>query len=475
VTKPGAVPRPRRRATETRMFRKVLIANRGEIALRVARACRELHVRTVAVHSTADRDSAVVRFADEAVQIGPPAPTKSYLNAAAILAAAQQTNADAIHPGYGFLSESPDFADACESLGITLIGPPADVMAKLGDKTSARAVMSEAGLPLLPGSLDPLGPDQARTLAGQIGFPVIIKAAAGGGGRGMQVVHDPDRFVDDYRRTQATAQMLFGDSRVYVEKYLEVARHVEIQVLCDNQGRAIHLGERDCTVQRRHQKLIEETPAPGLPEGLAEQMGQAAVAGALAAGYIGAGTFEFLVAPDGSHYFMEVNCRIQVEHPVTEAVTGVDLVQEQIRIAAGNPLTLTQDDIRPRGVAIECRINAEDPRAGFAPSPGLIEQFIPAGGPFVRVDTHVYAGYTVPPNYDSLLAKLIVWAPERDQAIARMQRALAEFQISGPRIRTTNSFLFTVLAHPRFQTATHSTSLVEEILDSEAVPVRETG
>ena len=465
MTKRGALPRPRQRSGQPRMFRKVLIANRGEIALRVARACRELDVRTVAVHSTADRDSAVVRFADESVQIGPAAPTKSYLNAAAILAAAELTGADAIHPGYGFLSESPDFADACESLGITLIGPPADVMAKLGDKTSARAVMAAAGLPLLPGSLDQLGPDEARALAGRIGFPVIIKAAAGGGGRGMQVVHDPDRFVEDFRRTQATAQMLFGDGRVYVEKYLEVARHVEIQVLCDTQGNAIHLGERDCTVQRRHQKLIEETPAPRLPDGLAARMGEAAVAGALAAGYVGAGTFEFLVAPDGSHYFMEVNCRIQVEHPVTEMVTGVDLVQEQLRIAAGNPLTLTQDDIQLRGVAIECRINAEDPQAGFAPAPGLVEQFIPAGGPFVRVDTHVYAGYTVPSNYDSLLAKLIVWAPEREAAIARMQRALAEFEITGPRIRTTNAFLSTVLADARFRTATHSTSLVEQILD----------
>jgi len=448
------------------MFNKILIANRGEIALRVARACRELGVPVVAVYSTQDRDSAVVRFADETVQIGPDPPTLSYLNAAAVLQAAEQTGADAIHPGYGFLSESPDFADACESLGIVLIGPPADVMAALGDKTSARALMTKAQLPLLPGSLDPLDADQARELAESIGFPVIVKAAAGGGGRGMQVIHQPDRFVDEYRRTQASAQMLFGDGRVYVEKYLEQARHVEIQVLCDGRGRAIHLGERDCTVQRRHQKLIEESPAPRLPDGLSEQMSQSAIDGALAAGYAGVGTFEFLVDPVGGYYFMEVNCRIQVEHPVTEMVTGIDLVAEQIRVAAGHPLQLTQEDIQPRGVAIECRINAEDPRRGFAPAPGLIEEFVPSGGPFVRVDTHVYPGYVVPPNYDSLLAKVIVWAPQRDQAIARMHRALGECRVSGPRVHTTSEFLCEVLDHPKFRAAEHTTSLVDELLGS---------
>ncbi|WP_203753056.1 acetyl-CoA carboxylase biotin carboxylase subunit [Actinoplanes cyaneus] len=446
------------------MFAKVLIANRGEIALRVARACRELGVATVAVHSVPDRDSAVVRFADESVQIGPAAPGKSYLNAAAILEAAQRTGADAVHPGYGFLSESPDFAEACEDLGIVLVGPPAGVMGRLGDKATARSLMHAAGLPLLPGGLDPLGPEEAAALAGRIGFPVIIKACAGGGGRGMQVVHDPDRFAEEFRRTQATAQMLFGDGRVYVEKYLSDARHVEVQVLCDGRGNAIHLGERDCTVQRRHQKLIEETPAPSLPPGLAEQMGASAVAGALAAGYVGAGTFEFLLAPDGEYYFMEVNCRIQVEHPVTEMVTGIDLVREQLRIAAGNPLDLEQDDVRLRGVALECRINAEDPANGFVPTPGLIEQFIPAGGPFVRVDTHVHAGYTVPPNYDSLLAKLVVWAPRRDEAIARMLRALSEFTVTGDRVRTTGDFLARVLDDDRFRGATHTTALVDELL-----------
>jgi acetyl-CoA carboxylase biotin carboxylase subunit len=450
------------------VFAKILIANRGEIAVRVARACRELGVPSVAVHSAADRDSAVVRLADEAVQIGPAAPARSYLNAAAILQAARQVGADAIHPGYGFLSESPDFADACEAAGITLVGPPASVMAALGDKASARTMMTMARLPLLPGSVEPLEAAEARELAHSIGFPVIVKAAAGGGGRGMVVVREPDAFDAEFAAVKAQAQMLFGDGRVYVERYLERARHVEVQVLCDGQGGAIHLGERDCTVQRRHQKLIEETPAPALPDGLAETIGQAAVEGARLAGYVGAGTFEFLVGPDFGFYFMEVNCRIQVEHPVTEMAAGVDLVQEQIRIAAGHPLALTQDDVRPRGAAIECRINAEEPDNGFAPTPGRIDEFAPPGGPFVRVDTHAYPGYVVPPQYDSLVAKLVVWAPGRAEAIARMQRALGEFRVAGPHLRTTKDFLAEVLDHPSFRSATHSTTLVDEVLDGRA-------
>ncbi|TYK44082.1 acetyl-CoA carboxylase biotin carboxylase subunit [Actinomadura decatromicini] len=448
------------------MFAKILIANRGEIALRVARTCREMGIPTVAVHSEADRDSAVVGFADESVQIGPGPPQRSYLNAAAVLQAAQQTGAEAVHPGYGFLSESPDFADACESLGITLIGPPASVMAVLGDKTSARALMGKAGLPLLPGSLDPLDAASARELVAEIGFPVIVKAAAGGGGRGMSVVRDPARFDEEFRRTQATAQLLFGDGTVYVERYLENARHVEIQVLCDGRGNAVHLGERDCSVQRRHQKLIEETPAPRLPGGLAERIGRSAVEGALAAGYSGAGTFEFLVGPDGGYYFMEVNCRIQVEHPVTEMATGIDLVQRQIRIAGGEPLGLVQDDVAPRGAAIECRINAENPARGFVPTPGPVTQFVPPGGPFVRVDTHVHSGYVVPPNYDSLLAKLVVWAPGRDEAIQRMKRSLTEFRVSGPTLHTTRDFLLSMLDHPRFRNAEHSTSFVDELVQT---------
>lgn len=453
---------------ERAMFTKVLIANRGEIAVRVARACRELDVRSVAVCSTPDRDSAVVQLADEAIRIGPAASAKSYLNAAAVLEAAAQSGADAIHPGYGFLSESPDFADACLAQGITLIGPPPSVMARLGDKTSARALMRRAGLPLLPGSVEALDPPAAEDLARRIGFPVIVKAAAGGGGRGMTVVDDADRFADAYRQTQSTAQMLFGDGRVYVEKYLPKARHVEVQVLCDGHGHAVHLGERDCTVQRRHQKLIEETPAPALPEGLAERMGRSAVEGALAVGYTGVGTFEFLLAPDGSYYFMEVNCRIQVEHPVTEMVTGIDLVQQQLKVAAGNELELAQADIGLRGAAIECRINAEDPAAGFVPAPGPVERLVLPGGPFVRVDTHVRQGDVIPPHYDSLLAKLVVWAPRRDEAIARMHRALDEFEVSGPGIKTTRTFLAEVLSHPRFRAAEHSTSLVDDLLSGKS-------
>jgi acetyl-CoA carboxylase biotin carboxylase subunit len=384
------------------MFGKILIANRGEIALRVARTCRELGVRTVAVYSTQDRDSAVVRMADEAVHIGPPRAKLSYLNPMAILQAAQQTGAEAIHPGYGFLSEDPDFAEACAAAGITLIGPSAEVMTRLGSKMSARRLMSDAGLPLLPGSLD-------------------------------------------------------------LERYLDVARHVEIQVLCDAHGTAVHLGARDCSVQRRHQKLIEESPAPRLPDEVVERIGADAVRGARAVGYVGAGTFEFLVGPEGEHHFMEVNCRIQVEHPVTEMVTGIDLVAEQVRVAAGERLSLRQQDIRPQGVAIECRINAEDPRRNFLPTPGTLAEFVPPGGPFVRIDTHAFTGYTVPPSYDSLLAKLIVWAPDRPAAIRRMHRALEEFRIAGERVATTKDFLREVLDEPTFASARHSTALVDQM------------
>ncbi|UMP06789.1 acetyl/propionyl/methylcrotonyl-CoA carboxylase subunit alpha [Amycolatopsis sp. EV170708-02-1] len=450
------------------MFSKILIANRGEIALRIARTCRELGVRTVAIYSSQDRDSAVVRFADEAVRIGPPEAKLSYLNAMAILEVARRTGAEAIHPGYGFLSEDPDFADVCAANGIPLIGPSAEVMARLGSKISARGLMADAGLPLLPGSLTPLRAEQSARLAGHIGFPVIVKAAAGGGGLGMRVIPGKDEFVDAYRRTEATARSLFGDGQVYLEKYLAVARHVEIQVLCDAHGSAVHLGSRDCSVQRRHQKLVEESPAPRLSDDLLERMGQAAIRGSLAAGYVGTGTFEFLVGPDNDYYFMEVNCRIQVEHPVTEAVTGIDLVAEQIKVAAGDRLTLRPEDTRTRGVAIECRINTEDPERGFAPTPGRLEEFIPAGGPFVRVDTHAFPGYTVPPNYDSLLAKLIVWAPDRPQAISRMRRALEEFHIAGSTVKTTKDFLVDVLRNAKFAAAEHSTALVDEMLHAES-------
>ncbi|MEV4140789.1 acetyl-CoA carboxylase biotin carboxylase subunit [Dactylosporangium sp. NPDC049742] len=444
------------------MFGTVLVANRGEIALRVARTCRELGIRVAAVHSTVDRESAVVRYADETVQIGPGPARRSYLDYAAVLAAAERVGADAIHPGYGFLSEDPSFAEACEAAGFTFIGPPPKVIAALGDKTAARALMAAAGLPLLPG--EPVA-DVARAaaVAGGVGYPVIIKAAAGGGGRGMRVVERAADLADAYLRTRAEAQALFGDDRVYVERYLPNGRHVEIQVLADAHGNAVHLGERDCSVQRRHQKLIEETPAPGVPRDVVARMGEASVRGALAAGYVGAGTFEYLLDDAGDFFFLEVNCRIQVEHPVTEAVTGLDLVAEQLRIAAGEPLGLTQADVAPRGVAIECRVNAEDPARDFAPAPGRLDAFTVPGGPFVRVDTHAYPGYSVPSAYDSLLAKLIVWAPDRDTAIARSRRALADFRVDGPGVHTTAGFLRDVLADASFRAGTHDTGLVARL------------
>jgi acetyl-CoA carboxylase biotin carboxylase subunit len=447
------------------VFTKVLIANRGEIALRVARACRELGVRSVAVYSTVDKDSAVVGYADEAVQIGPGPSKRSYLSMPAIIESALLTGADAIHPGYGFLSEDPYFAEACAANGITYIGPPADVIARLGDKVAARTLMAEVGVPMLPGSLAPVRTvDEAKAIVDQIGLPVIIKAAAGGGGRGMSVVREESEFARAYRETRAAAQALFGDSRVYVERYLERGRHVEIQVLADAHGQVVQLGERDCSTQRRHQKLVEESPAPGLPEHVRKAMGEAAVRGAQAAGYVGAGTFEFLVDEAGGFYFMEVNCRIQVEHPVTEMVTGIDLVQEQIRIAAGERLRLRQQDVFARGASIECRVNVEDPDRGFVPSPGLLEEFVPAGGPFVRVDTHGFPGYRVPADYDSLLAKVVVWAPDREQAIERMRRALAEFRIAGPGVRTTSAFLAELIDDPVFRSGEHTTSIVEDVL-----------
>ncbi|GAD85562.1 acetyl-CoA carboxylase biotin carboxylase subunit [Nocardia asteroides] len=444
----------------TRPLRKVLIANRGEIAVRVIRTCRELGIATVAVHSAADRDSAAVRLADERVQIGPAPAKRSYLSIPAIIEAARATGADAIHPGYGFLSEDPDFAEVCETEGFVFVGAPAAVMARLGDKSTARALMADAGLPLLPGSRDPIDDvDTARALAEEIGYPVIIKAVAGGGGRGMRVVRDGEDFGTAWQQTRATAAAVFGDGRLYLERYLESARHVEVQILADTHGTVVHLGLRDCSLQRRHQKLVEEAPAPGLSDELAEQIGAAAVRGCAAAGYVGAGTVEFLLAPDGEFYFMEVNCRLQVEHPVTEMVTGVDLVAEQLRIAAGEPLRVGAG-VRPSGVAIECRVNAEDPEREFAPAPGTLTECVLPAGPFVRVDTHIAAGYAVPPHYDSLLAKVVVWAPDRPAAIDRMRRALAETTIAGAGVATTTDFLHDILDHPRFRAAAHDTALI---------------
>ncbi|MER7458705.1 acetyl-CoA carboxylase biotin carboxylase subunit [Micromonospora sp. NPDC126480] len=447
------------------MFGTVLIANRGEIALRVLRACRELGIRTAVVYSTADLDSTAVRLADQAVLIGPAASRRSYLNAAAIVEAARLVGAQAVHPGYGFLSEDADFAEICADNGLTFIGPPPRVMSALADKSSARALMSRAGLPLPPGSVAPVptAADAAR-VAAEVGYPVIVKAAAGGGGRGMTVVHTPAELPRAYARTRAAAQVAFGDDRVYVERYLTGARHVEVQVLCDAHGNGVHLGTRDCSVQRRHQKLVEEAPAPALSAGTLEAIADCALRGALDVGFTGAGTVEFLVDAEERFHFLEINCRIQVEHPVTEMITGVDLVHEQLHVAAGVPLRWRQDDIRPHGVAIECRVNVEDPDRGFAPTPGRLERFVPPGGPFTRVDTHGHPGYVVSSHYDSLLAKVAVWAPERELALNRLERALGEFDIAGPGVRTTIPFIRRVLDDPGFRKGRYCTGLVDQLL-----------
>jgi acetyl-CoA carboxylase biotin carboxylase subunit len=450
------------------MFTKLLIANRGEIALRVARTCRELGISTVAVYSTADRDSEVVRFADESVHIGPAPSKRSYLSASAILEAAMQTGAEAIHPGYGFLSEDADFAEACETNGIAFVGPPSSVMYGLHDKASARRLMAEAGLPVLPGSVGVVASaEEARQVAAEIGHPLIIKAAAGGGGRGMTVVTDPRQLNRAYRETRAHAQAVFGDGNVYLERWVQGARHIEVQVLADKFGNVVHLGERDCSVQRRHQKLVEETPAPSLPESLVDEVCAAAVRGARAVGYVGAGTFEFLLDTDGNFSFMELNCRLQVEHPVTEMVTGVDLVAEQIAVAADQPLRFGQDEIVRRGVSIECRVNAEDPARGFLPTPGTLAAFRPPGGPFTRVDTHGFVGLRLPADYDSLLAKVVVWAPTRHEAVERMRRALGEFVVEGPGVRTTAEFLREAVDHRWFREGKHNVTFVDELLSEQ--------
>ena len=465
MTEALAREQPAERTETSPPFGKVLVANRGEIALRVIRTCRELGIGTVAVYSTSDRGGTVAAAADEAVQIGPGSPKRSYLYPPAIIEAALRTGADAIHPGYGFLSEDPDFAEICERNGLVFIGPQPELMASLGDKAKARKMMSDAGLPVLPGTWEPVANRADLMVASdRIGLPLIIKAAAGGGGRGMSVVRNSDQLAGSFRLTRNAARTAFGDDRVYLERYWDRARHIEVQVLADTHGTTLHLGERDCSVQRRHQKLIEESPAPCLPTGVARQLAELAVKGAREVGYVGAGTFEFLVSGEDVA-FIEVNCRIQVEHPVTEAITGVDLIREQIRVAAGIPLALRQEDIRPRGVAVECRVNAEDPARDFAPAPGLLDEFLPPGGPFVRVDTHAYPGWRVPTEYDSLLAKVIAWGPDRQQALSRMDRALAEFRISGKGVRTTVDLLREVLADQSFAAGTHDTSLLALVCD----------
>jgi len=442
------------------MVRKVLVANRGEIALRVIRACRELGLETVAVYSEADRESLHVRFADDDVCIGPPPARASYLKIPALIAAAEITGADAIHPGYGFLAENAEFADTCRASNITFIGPTGEQIRQMGDKATARRLAAEAGVPTVPGSPGTIDdPDEALAFAESIGFPVIIKATAGGGGKGMRIAHDPEQFAQLFGLAQNEALAAFGNGAVYVEKYLEHPRHVEIQVFGDSLGKVVHLGERDCSVQRRHQKLIEESPSPALTPDLRRRMGEAAVALASRIGYQGAGTIEFLLDQDGSFYFMEMNTRIQVEHPVTEMVTSFDLVKEQIRVASGEPISYKGDGTRLRGHAIECRINAEDPYRGFQPSPGLITAYHPPGGPGVRVDTHVYAGYTVPPYYDSLLAKVIVHGNDREEALARMGQALDSFILEG--VTTTISFLARVTRHPDFVAGNVDTRFLE--------------
>ena len=443
------------------MFNKVLVANRGEIALRVIRACRELGLKTVAVYSEADRESLHVRFADDDVCIGPAPSRLSYLRIPAIIAAAEITGADAIHPGYGFLAENAEFADTCGASNITFIGPSGEQIRQMGDKASARRLAKEAGVPTVPGSEGILSDvDEALGIAKDIGFPVIIKATAGGGGKGMRIANDEEQFAQLFTLAQNEALSAFGNGDVYVEKYLAQPRHVEIQIIGDTHGRIIHLGERDCSVQRRHQKLIEESPSPALDDELRSRMGESAVKLAAAINYVGAGTIEFLLDQDGSFYFMEMNTRIQVEHPVTEMVTGFDLVKEQIRVAAGEPLSIPQGDFsRLRGHAIECRVNAEDPYRNFQPSPGLITAYHPPGGPGVRVDTHIYAGYSVPPHYDSLLAKVIVHGRDRTEALARMGQALDSFILEG--VTTTIPFLSRVIRNPEFVAGDIDTKFLE--------------
>jgi acetyl-CoA carboxylase, biotin carboxylase subunit len=441
------------------VFNKVLIANRGEIALRIIRACRELGLQTVAVYSDADRDSLHVRFADDDVCIGPAPSRDSYLNIPRMIAAAEITGADAIHPGYGFLAENAEFAETCAASNVTFIGPTPEQIRVMGNKAAARNAMAAAGVPIIPGTTGPIeDSDEALVFAREIGFPVIIKAAAGGGGKGMRVARDPDDFGRSFQLARSEALSAFGNGDVYVEKYLARPRHVEFQILGDTQGTVIHLGERDCSVQRRHQKLIEEAPSPAMTPDLRQRMGDAAVLGAAAIGYVGAGTVEMLLDTDSTFYFMEMNTRIQVEHPVTEMLTGVDLVQEQIRVAGGEPLSVRV--IPPlRGHVIECRVNAEDPSRNFQPAPGKIAVFHPPGGPGVRLDTHVYAGYTVPPYYDSLLAKLICEARTRPEAIRRMQIALESFIIEG--VPTTIPFLARVMTNPRFIAGDVDTKFLE--------------
>ncbi|WP_138493036.1 acetyl-CoA carboxylase biotin carboxylase subunit [Paenibacillus pinistramenti] len=442
-------------------FHKVLIANRGEIAVRIIRACREMNISTVAVYSEADKDSLHVRLADEAYCIGPTLSKDSYLNFTNIMSVATLTECDAIHPGYGFLSENADFAEICDSCNITFIGPSADAISRMGDKSVAKQTMKDAGVPVIPGSdgiIEDL--EEAVMIARGIGYPVIIKATAGGGGKGIRLAEDEASLIQQITTAQQEAQKAFGNAGVYLEKYLTGMKHVEIQIMADRHGNAVYLGERDCSVQRRRQKLVEEAPCPILTPEKRAEMGEAAVRAALAVDYCGAGTLEFLLSPDGQFYFMEMNTRIQVEHPVTEMVTGVDLIKEMVSVAEGNPLSFSQEDVVLNGWSIECRINAEDPARNFLPSPGKIQFYLPPGGPGVRVDSGAYPGYTISPHYDSMIAKLIVWAPTREEAVAKMKRALAEFAVEG--IHTTIPFHQKLMNHPVFVRGDFDIKFLEE-------------
>ena len=443
------------------MFKKILIANRGEIALRIIRACKEMGIRTVAVHSEEDRESLHVKTADESVCIGPAQSSESYLNIPNIISAAEITGADAIHPGYGFLAENSYFAEVCESCNIKFIGPSKEAILKMGDKVQARAIMRKAGVQIIPGSEGVISTvEEALKLVKKIKYPVIVKAAGGGGGKGMRIVQNEDALKNAILTAQNEAKRAFGNPEVYIEKYVEEPRHIEFQIMADSKGDVVYLPERDCSIQRRYQKLLEESPSTFISDKLRKKMGKAACRAARAVKYVTVGTVEFLVDKDGDYYFMEMNTRIQVEHPVSELVTGIDLVKEQIRLAAGERLDVDQDDIQVQGHAIECRVNAEDSEKDFIPSPGKITKFIVPGGPGVRVDSHIYTGYTIPPYYDSMIAKVLTYGHDREEAIIRMQRALSEFIVEG--VKTTIPFHRRILENPYFKKGEVYTNFIQK-------------
>ncbi|MFW6007505.1 MAG: acetyl-CoA carboxylase biotin carboxylase subunit [Halanaerobiales bacterium] len=448
------------------MFEKVLIANRGEIAVRIFRTLKELGIKSVAVYSEPDKDSLHAQLADEAYCIGPASAGDSYLNVPSIMSVAEVTGADAIHPGYGFLAENPHFAEVCESSGIKFIGPKSETISLMGDKSQAKKTMKKAGVPVVPGSEEGLRDiNEALTFAEEIGFPVIVKASAGGGGKGMRIVREPENLENAIQTAQSEAEAAFGDERVYIEKYLEEPRHVEFQIIADEYGSTVHLGERDCSIQRRHQKMIEEAPSPALNSELRKKMGKMAIKAAKAANYQSAGTVEFLLDKDNNFYFIEMNARIQVEHPVTELITNIDIIEEQIKIASGKRLDYNQENININGAAIECRVNAENPDKDFRPAPGQINSYIIPGGFGVRVDSGVYSGDFISPYYDSMVAKLLVWGKDRQQALNRMQRSLYEFKVEG--IKTTIPFHVKILNNPQFREGNFSTHFIDKHMNTE--------